>query len=539
MFRIKTDIRQFKCESEEKVERLIRSWVIRPTDLIFYADDERWSAISEHPTFGAIFLDLSAALQPAASKDAAEADASAMTAQPSPPQPPEGVEPPVVSEEVTVMTDRTVDLLGLQDEAPPSSPPVAPEGLEPVAAHDESTQIFAREDADASASPRSEIAPSAPPRIGRHDLPEELFLTSEIARPFDADEGIIDELRGVPTPDDIDEGWGALLAVELRSTDEFEDQREPEEDLRATQEFDASAAREQVTQLTPMAEPSPAERAVASVGPSPSVHVDPSLSEVDGPSQAADSPPALNAEAPEAAAQQEEAGLAPELEAQALSAPVAIDQEVAIAAALAHEEARRFALAETAELPSLPEPAPTSLIAQPPPHSEDEDPEGSLDAVTDAYETTPREPSEPVAPALMDAAPNLDDVPFEGAEAVVDALDEDPYEDAPHPATRGKAAVVQNLDHVSEGYSIELPFAIKPTAEDAAFGVFPSTLSPSLKDRSFPLPQPKKNATLEMKRLRGGHASAPRHSAPWPFLLVAFALVLGLLLLTLVLLPNL
>ncbi|MFW5968260.1 MAG: hypothetical protein ACOCV2_12115 [Persicimonas sp.] len=55
MYHIKTDIRQYRCESEDKVERLIRNWVIRPSDLIFHADEEAWKPIGQHPVFNDIF----------------------------------------------------------------------------------------------------------------------------------------------------------------------------------------------------------------------------------------------------------------------------------------------------------------------------------------------------------------------------------------------------------------------------------------------------------------------------------------------------
>ena len=59
MFRIKTDIRQYRCESRDKVERLIRNWVIRPADLIYDDDSEDWLPIGEHPAFVEIFEQLS------------------------------------------------------------------------------------------------------------------------------------------------------------------------------------------------------------------------------------------------------------------------------------------------------------------------------------------------------------------------------------------------------------------------------------------------------------------------------------------------
>ena len=55
MFRIKTDIRQYKCETKDKVEKLIRNWVIRPTDLIYSTEQKEWLPIGEHPSFLPLF----------------------------------------------------------------------------------------------------------------------------------------------------------------------------------------------------------------------------------------------------------------------------------------------------------------------------------------------------------------------------------------------------------------------------------------------------------------------------------------------------
>lgn len=55
MFRIKTDIRQYKCETKNKVEKLIRNWVIRPNDLIYSTDHNEWLPIGEHPAFMRLF----------------------------------------------------------------------------------------------------------------------------------------------------------------------------------------------------------------------------------------------------------------------------------------------------------------------------------------------------------------------------------------------------------------------------------------------------------------------------------------------------
>ena len=59
MFRIKTDIRQYRCESRDRVERLIRNWVIRPSDQIWDDDADDWQPIGDHPAFEELFVSLS------------------------------------------------------------------------------------------------------------------------------------------------------------------------------------------------------------------------------------------------------------------------------------------------------------------------------------------------------------------------------------------------------------------------------------------------------------------------------------------------
>lgn len=130
MFRIKTDIRQYKCESREKVERLIRNWVVRPTDLIFYDDKEEWGPIGEHSEFVSTFAELSqreaeapdtiVSSDPPPVGEEEEADEGesapdqegddATDEDLEPPEPPEGVEPQRAEpDEITVMTEETLE----------------------------------------------------------------------------------------------------------------------------------------------------------------------------------------------------------------------------------------------------------------------------------------------------------------------------------------------------------------------------------------------------------------------------------------------
>lgn len=192
MFHIKTDIRQYKCESEQKVERLIRNWVIRPTDLIYDAQKDSWDSIGEHAAFQAVFVTIEkeeanepdTVVTQAPSEIAAEfevrpgsehdlsdsdstltfealaTDADAQPEYPRPPEAPEGVEGLIRdSDEITMMTDRTLDMFRERDDAP------------------QDDELLADSDA-----PQAEVVPPPAAPVGRHDLPEDVFVTDEIFR---------------------------------------------------------------------------------------------------------------------------------------------------------------------------------------------------------------------------------------------------------------------------------------------------------------------------------------------------------------------
>lgn len=136
MFRIKTDIRQYKCESREKVVRLIRNWVVRPTDLIFDDEEQEWGPIGEHSEFVSTFAELakreedvpdtvvSSELPPTDESEGSESESSepasddessveeAGEQELEPPEPPEGIEENRAQpDEITVMTEETLDTL--------------------------------------------------------------------------------------------------------------------------------------------------------------------------------------------------------------------------------------------------------------------------------------------------------------------------------------------------------------------------------------------------------------------------------------------
>lgn len=279
MYRIKTDIRQYKCDTKEKVEKLIRNWVIRPNDLIYEAEQQRWSPIGEHPSFVSLFSILEAqeraepdtvvtatpqkpeeqpatveVEQPLAPPEEplgltpevevndevtrikqrpviadSEAEDSALETPAEPPaseeptverepegdprktdimdsplempKAPAGVEHPAPPDEVTMMTERTLDLLKVTDEVSSLSKPeeTPAETPEDPAQNDETLDLasspsVAEEIAAATATENPLGA--AKPKLGRHDLPEDFFATNELSGPIDR-ESLRDDLAAL------------------------------------------------------------------------------------------------------------------------------------------------------------------------------------------------------------------------------------------------------------------------------------------------------------------------------------------------------
>lgn len=336
MFRIKTDIRQYKCETKDKVEKLIRNWVIRPSDLIYNIDEREWLPIGEHPAFVSLFGVLEEQEQntpdtvvtarspyssrPVAPKDngVGETDSEEVTHvverpdfddedeegdeevvdaretdifeeeeiaksladdKRDPPEAPEGVEPPS-NDEVTMMTEKTLEMLKVDDhgEADAQAPGddaktddettdlrEAPEGDGEDEEAEEITDVHERETSDEEddhppsvvvadqAEEDEEKTPTDAPRMGRHDLPEELFATNEISSPYareqlnriddlaelsdtseasepeeDTDEEADEEEWDALHQDSgVDEAWDAI-AEDLRVTEEISETSDPE-----------------------------------------------------------------------------------------------------------------------------------------------------------------------------------------------------------------------------------------------------------------------------------------------------------------------
>lgn len=268
MYRIKTDIRQYKCDSEEKVEKLIRNWVIRPNDLIYLAQTQRWAPIGEHPLFVKLFEVLAQeeaqepetvmtespleSTEPKTENTEAQLDDDAevtrikerptfeddedeeepakdvlqtveeevVVSPQEPPTPPEDIETPAKTDEVTVMTAKTLDLFTTDEvsEAEESSEsgdptPDALQEISEATAHSGGLSIKS-------------------PKVGRHDLPEEFFATNEISTPINREDvPPVDDLKEMYGTSSVDDAWGELADDEdLRVTEQIESPLTKEED---------------------------------------------------------------------------------------------------------------------------------------------------------------------------------------------------------------------------------------------------------------------------------------------------------------------
>ncbi len=223
MFRIKTDIRQYKCDSPDKVEKLIRNWVIRPTDLIFSAENADWRPIGDHPVFTPLFDVLNEQLRN-------EPD-TLVTRNPfvAPPSAPDGIEiSRADTDEITKMTHRTQTLRS---------------------ADDDTMEIALSESAL--------LQVTEPIRkIGRHDLPEELFATAEIHATFSRD--------GAHPPLDELAELAELSEIEPKLDDEstviVEFPQDPEEEsTKPIDELEPADAVEIAADLEPAADPEPTD----------------------------------------------------------------------------------------------------------------------------------------------------------------------------------------------------------------------------------------------------------------------------------------
>ncbi len=459
MFRIKTDIRQYRCKNREKVERLIRNWVIRPSDLIFDGDQREWNPIGDHPTFVDLFASLEEAhhnqpetvITDRAQYEEEEGGDGAVNggkapgagilrrAKVSPPKPSADVEGVIRdSDEITIMTEKTFEML--QEEAEEGSTSESSEEITEIAPRptfDEEHQSEDEEGADADEvtkvivdreqtgeSDSEEVTgvverPSGPSQKlvignarGRHDLPEDVFATAELPGTSRDEVPEADEDSPMGSASESRSRWNIVLD-EMPEESEGELTEEERLALRDTADLDQ-------TQLFDRSE-------VIDEG------------EQEESQEESVEPGEWSALDPEAAGDEEEDGE---------------DEEI--------DPDLRDTLDLTEEDPagSLPEDDTEKIVVAEAVGDFEVDDE-ALDTAMDRLEAT-------AIDARAAAEEELEEIP------VVEVM------------------AVQNLDMVSAGYSMEYPFPIEPSEEVVEKGMHRSMLPEKKRDRYLTRPIPKR-----------------------------------------------
>ena len=516
MFRIKTDIRQFNCETRQKVEKLIRSWVIRPTDLILDEAAQSWSPIGELEEFAPLFSelreasDVAALSEPSAPSDekhhgvitlrALRDEGGALKSSPLPrPHAPEGVEGVAQSDELTMMTERTADLLGVLDEVPaqlePLPMPSAPEGVEIAApSGEEPTGIYLREEGEgeegeAEYSLEEHEAPSADldSARGRHDLPEELFLTNEISRielisPLEPMTDELADAGGLPERDP--EAWEVTRQIELPWSDpEAQDHDEPNESIA----IDAHGALR-------------SEEEGESERDEPALDLPSGLDLEQG---------GLDVALSEAA----EGDIHSEWENMMELDELRETDEFSVGA---------LASASPGDEDEALKPFPWSVDPSPPPslqQDEQSEPrafeELSEAPAEETYEAPPEENTRAhAASEVQDDTLEIDAEAAREAERAEASTEEIPLEPLRDADTAPQTVLAPDAEEfISEGYALPLPFAIEPDSAALRRGLRRSTASTQDKDRAFPPPRPKRPGELTHRTYEYGASSASRSSS--------------------------
>lgn len=507
MFHIKTDIRQYKCETTAKVERLIRNWVIRPSDLIYNAEDKTWSPIGQHPAFNDIFavIEQEEANEPdtivtdAPSEVAAEhevepgaeledelddefedelaADGGGLQAaseeitnvRPAP-SGPDGEGLSADSEEITNVTeapsepseeDASGDPADEQDAHP--APPEAPEDVEGVIRDsDEITMMtdktleMMREEASPgeAASPKEEAAPDEETQVVERD---EFFDDEDEAAEQDAE-----------------------LAAEEDEAAEADEEQEGDEGDEGDEEKSGKGRH----------------------GLPEEIFV-------------TDEIPRQNVEQ----AVLDELG--------ELEEDVDIDEDVEddeVTEVVDQEQKRprwRIVMSDDVDEDEIAEQA-----------VETADEADSVDEpIEDAVEETLEEASDEDLDEMLDEAAELVGLGEDSDPIDIDGGALEPLEDAPadeEPRQRAETPVqkVEIEEFISEGYKLPLPVDISPSAEDIRLGLKHSRVSRKIKDAVFPYPQPKKKGEVATRVFDLDPEEPKDHS-----LIIVAAFVIGMLLL--------
>lgn len=525
MYRIKTDIREYRCKNREKVERLIRNWVIRPTDLLFDQDRQGWAPIGEEQGFRELFVSLDeihanqaatvvterVAQRAADDREAAEIvgkprgpnrvshptpgtgiikkatrktsssgtllrDLSSGPHTPLPiPEAPEGVEGLIRdSGEITKMTDKTLDLLSLESEnQKQAAASVAPE--------DEPTAITMRpdfEDSEATGDGTEDLVVTDLPverserkQVTRADLPEDVFETAEIsAQDLKEKESVLDELGALEggaessSPEDLvglDDVSRPRWNIVLDEKNETS--RTKDTDAPDGDQLEKEEAQEEDLRETAVFE---------------------SLSRDE----------ICDAEVESSDLALRETA---DLDLETL-------QELSQASSEPSEESSKELLASEPK-----EPAAQEELRNEESPKEALDPElrDTADLTEEAQEASLQDEGEELEideDALDEAIDELEEV----ATQIQELDDFDDFEELPVVET----LPVQNLDMVSAGYTIKLPVDIGPSNEAQELGIKATNLPESVRDKLFSQPYPKRSGTLIKKTYYLGKEEGPKIS---------------------------
>lgn len=478
MFRIKTDIRQYKCESREKVERLIRNWVVRPTDLIFDQDEQAWAPIGEHSIFAQTFAEMANREQmgadtvvsphPPEAMDEEEpaegAEGEAAEKQDEPEQPEEQQE-----EQEADASEEGGGAAEVEDEPDPPDPPEPPEGIQQEAERDD----------------------------------EEITLMTE--RSFDEiledeeldGEGATEDLRQTDETAgaSVAEGGGAGGAVV--EAQEPESIRETVEDTRPRAERPEGATTEKMGAVEADAEVV-AERTREAESPTVELEPDEELGtttedEVDVPT--------AELERGDAADSSEfvESADSGEFETETPTGRHDLPEDIfatnEIAGSLKRQDVETIdELGEEDEEGEAQEAGGETA-----PSEEDYDVQEVEEALQRERQQRVQQRDDDEWNEILERLRETDELSKAEIEEITRTTDQisigrDEAEDGEAPEDAE--------EYVSEGYSKALPIRIGPTREDIRLGLRPSKASTADKDRIFPYPEPKRKGEVQERVFR-------------------------------------
>lgn len=528
MFQIKTDIRQYNCETRKKVEKLIRNWVIRPSDLIFDKESGEWNPIGQHPAFDQLFRQLEeqeskmadtvvTADRPGAgeeedsevtqmtehpTRDDSEASADAEDNQP--PEPGEDVEGVARdSDEITMMTDKTLDMLRVEgrseEEGDASEADASADDIEDEPGDEETTGVVERDDVerdeDTDAVDRDGVQKDEETNIVGRD---ELDGTSDEATPDEATQ-LIDQSE-IGADDD------APPPEEKKDEANGKGRHGLPEDIFVTNELPSDSVEDSV--LDELGE----------LGDGEDFDLDEGLSEDEEETDVEAKAAAASGEEGDDASDDSEETESEERGESAPAEPLDDEQEGERKAKWrivmsededdVDEEWERVEdeMRDTDEFSK--EELDASIEAdvdEPQDDLEFDDADESLEEIDDVEELEPEEAglgdedSEDLD-GLLDDAADLVGVARENAPDAVDADAADA--DAADPGRDPIETPVGEMDDpvfVSEGYNMELPVDVGPSKEDLAAGIPTSNVSEEVKEKTFAYPEPKRPGEVQMR----------------------------------------